>query len=212
MNKLTPKRNKESFSMATAFPTDLNSDRRLIVLVPANSDYMTVARQTWELANTAGMNVRFIGLCKDAMQEPGLRRELIAMSAFVQGGRVATDIKVEIGTNWMNTLEIDYRSGDLAVCFAEQDDGILQGSITRMLKTNMNIPVHSRLVLSQKKFNSNLLTQLILWSGFIGIIIGFFVLQVKIAQLPEDWFQSVLFILSFTSEIWLIWIWNSLFS
>jgi hypothetical protein len=66
--------------------------------------------------------------------------------------------------------------------------------------------------LFQKKFKTIWLTQLILWLGFVAIIIGFGILQVKIAQLPEDWFQSFLFILSIMPEFWLIWIWSNHFS
>ncbi|HEX2997577.1 MAG TPA: hypothetical protein VHP14_22330 [Anaerolineales bacterium] len=51
------------------YPTDsqkdLESGHHLIVLVPANIDFNNAAQRIWTLAQTGGMQIRLIGLCKD---------------------------------------------------------------------------------------------------------------------------------------------------
>src|SRR5512144_3207018 len=68
--------------------TALEAARRLIVLVPAEANYATVAKRVWELANALECQVLFLSLCTDAAQESSLRRQLITMSAMVQDGKV----------------------------------------------------------------------------------------------------------------------------
>ncbi len=63
--------------------TSLEPARRLIVLIPADSDYQAATRRIWELANAMGSRVQFLGLCRDAAQEPNLRRGLVTMSALL---------------------------------------------------------------------------------------------------------------------------------
>jgi len=47
------------------------------------------------------------------------------------------------------------------------------------------------------------------WAGFLGIMIGFFVLQINIVQVSKGGLQSILLILSIIPEFWLIWVLNS---
>src|SRR5688572_6714012 len=100
-------------------------ERRLVVLVPADSDYTTATRRIWELAVATGSSVLLLSLCKDRAEEPSLRRQLVTMSALVRDGRISTEANVEIGTNWLHFVKANYQAGDMIVCFAEQRAGLL---------------------------------------------------------------------------------------
>lgn len=200
---------------STSYPASLSGykpARRLIVLVPdLESDYIPATRRIWELANAQGANVQFLGLCKGTRQELNLRRVLATMSAMVKDDKVSTEAKVEIGTSWMDVVKRNYQMGDMIVCFAEQSAGLLHRPLNQILESNLNFPVYILSSLYPQKTKSNWLSPVMLWSGAIGIIISFCILQVKIDQLPKDWFQNALLIFSIIPEFWLIWVWNSLF-
>src|SRR6187549_3211163 len=100
MNILDTNLQNQSFATVTAPLVDMVPAHRFLVLLPTEADYSTVAQRIWELAHDAGASVEFLGLCRDAAEEPGLRRRLITLAALVYDGRIATDIKVETGTNW----------------------------------------------------------------------------------------------------------------
>jgi len=213
MNKLDSKHQQQSFEISTASHSDMEPIGRLIVLVPADSDYATATRRIWELAIATGRRVQFIGLCKDAAQEPSLRRELVTMSALVQDGSVSAEVKVEIGTNWVSVAKRNYQTGDMIVCFAEQRAGLLQRPLSQILNSELDAPVYIITGLyHQKRLSWNWISQTLAWSGFIGIMIGFFWLQVEIDQLASGFANITLLILSIPAEIWLIWVWNNLFS
>jgi hypothetical protein len=188
---------------------------RLIVLVPdMESDYIPAVRKIWELANAQHARIQFLGLCKDTAKKPGLHRQLItmsALSALVGGDEISTEAKVEIGMNWVDVVKRNSQTGDMIVCFEEQRAGLLRRPLSRILKASLNFPVHILSGLYPQKSKSNWLSQVMVWSGSIGIVICFAILQVKIVQLPKDWFQNVLFIFSIIPEFWLILVWNNLF-
>jgi hypothetical protein len=186
---------------------------RLIVLVPELEwDYIPAIHRIWELANAQHARVLLISLCKDPGQELSLRRALVTFCALVQSGKIPVETNVEIGTNWVDVIKRNYRTDDMIVCFAEQRAGFLHKPLSQILESNLNVPVYILSGLYPQKSNLNWLAQVTAWLGSIGIIIGFFILQVKIIQVPEGWFQNVLLILSLIPEFWLIWVWNSLFS
>jgi len=186
--------------------------RRLIALVPdMESDYIPAIRRIWELANAQHARVQFLGLCKDAAKEPSLHRQLVTMSALVGDDKVSTEAKVEIGTNWVDIVKRNSQTGDMIVCFEEQRGGLLHRPLSQILESNLNFPVYILSGLYPQKSKSNWLSQIMAWSGSIGIIIGFAILQLKIGQLPKDWFQNGLLIFSLIPELWLIWVWNRLF-
>jgi hypothetical protein len=193
--------------------TDLRPVRRLIVLVPADSDHDTATHRVWELANASEARVQFLGLCKDAAQEPGLRRRLATVASLLQDGKIAAEAKVEIGTNWVDIVKRNCQSGDVVVCSAEQRAGLLNRPLSQILQSSLDIPIY---ILSgqqpQTLRRSNWFSQIMGWAGSIGIIIASAFLQIRITTLPPDWVQTTLLILSVIGEAWLIWGWNSLFS
>ena len=202
-----------SLDASTLLSSNPEIPRRLIVLVPTDSDYNAVTHRVWELANASGVSIQLLGLCKDAAQEPSLRRGLVTMAALVQDGKVSAEAKVEIGTSWVDAVKRNYQMGDMIACFAEQRVGLLHRPVSQILHSNLNAPIY---ILSglypQSLSQSNWLSQIIAWVGSIGIIAGSSLLQIRIISLPGDWAQITLLILSVMVEIWLIGGWNSLFS
>lgn len=188
------------------------SAHRLIVLIPADSDYTSATRRISELANASGAQVLFLGLCKDAARELSLRRELAILTALLRHARVYAEAKVEIGTNWIDVVKINFKEGDVIVCLADQRTGFFRGLLSQILESRFSASVYILSNLYPQKSKSKVLSQVIAWLGFIGIIISFGLLQAQVVQLPEGWLQSILLMLSIIPEFWLIWIWNNLFS
>ena len=182
---------------------------RLIVLAPdLKADIMPAMGRIWELANAQHAHVLLISLCKDARQEPSLRRSLITMSAMVQDGYIPAEVKVEMKTNWVDIVKRNYQPGDMIVCFAEQRAGLLHKPLSQILQSDLKIPVYILSGLYQPKPKLKLLAQVMAWLGLLGILTGFFVLQVNIVQVSKGSLQSILLILSIIPEYWLIWALN----
>ena len=187
--------------------------RRLIVLVPdADVDYAAATRRVWKLAVEMESRILFIGLCKDAADEPGLRRHLITMTAMVQDGKASAEACVEIGTSWIMTVKRNYQPGDLVVCFPEQGAGLLQKPLSQVLQSSLKMPVYFISGIFPEKPGLTWHSQVTLWAGYMGIIFAFCLLQFRIVQLPNDGVQSALLILSTLPEFWLIWVWANLFN
>jgi hypothetical protein len=206
--------NNTSLSDAsTSFTPAPMSIGRFIVLVPADSDYGVASRRIWELAVTTGRHVQLLSLCNTTVEEYSLRRQLILMSALVGDMRISTEAKVEIAANWVDAVKRNYQRGDIIVCFAEHRYGLWQKPLHEILEANLDAPVYILSGLqTQEDPSARLVSQAILWTGWIGIIAGFFVLQSRITLLPNNWAQTTLLILAVIFELWLIWVWNDRFS
>jgi hypothetical protein len=186
--------------------------RRLIVLIPPDSDATNVTRRICKLATDTNSDILLLGMCKDINQELALRRDLVTVSALIRDAKIFVEIKVEVGTNWLDAVRRNYQEGDALVCIAEQQIGIRRRPLSQILQSTLKAPLY---ILSEAKATqaqSNVISQLMIWPGFLGIITGFFVLQVKVAQLPKDWLQTLFFILLLIPEFGLLWVWNSIFS
>jgi hypothetical protein len=107
----------------------------------------------------------------------------------------------------------NYRAGDMIVCFAEQRVGLLHRPLSQILQSSLGAPVYILSSLnSENHSRSNWLSEITAWTGATCIIMGAFLLQVRIGAMPRDWAQMTLLILSVIAEAWLIGVWNSLFS
>ena len=214
MNRLDTKPQNSSSSISLVTHPVPETVRRLIVLVPdGDFDAAAATRRVWELADELGACIQFVGLCKDELQESSLRRQLVIMTAMVQDGNVSAEANVEFGNNWVNVVKPNWHEGDMIVCFAEQRAGLLHRPLSQILQSNLNIPVY---ILSglypQSSSRVNMFKLIPLWAGLLSITAGSFLLQIRIIALPRDWAQTTLLILSVIAELWLIWVWNKLFS
>jgi hypothetical protein len=198
-------------SSTTSLPGP-KSAHRLVVLMPdLEWEFMPAIHRIWDLANSQYARVLLISLCQDPSQELSLRRALIILCAMLQDGRIPVETKVEIGTNWVDVVKHNYQADDRIICFAEQRAGLLQKPLSQILESNLSVPIYVVSGIHIPMPGSSWLTQVAAWLGSIVIIAGFGVLQVKIMQVSESWFQTLLLILVVISEIWLIWVWDSRF-
>jgi hypothetical protein len=182
------------------------------VLVPAERDYLAASRRIRELARTLESNVLFLSLYTDQAQESSLRRQLITMAALVQEGNLCAEIRVELGSNWVTVVKADLHDNDMIVCFGEQRTGMLRRPLSQTLQSNLKSPVYILSDLdSQSRSRFNWRSQIMAWAGSLAIIAGFFLIQIQITTLLQDWAQTTLLTLSVVAEIWLIAAWNGLF-
>ena len=85
---------------------DLQPAPRLIVLVPEfEVDAAIVARKIRDVAKSLESRIQLLGLSKDALHEPAVRRRLVTLSALVEDSSIFVESKVEFGTNWLNALK-----------------------------------------------------------------------------------------------------------
>jgi hypothetical protein len=215
MNKL----NAHAPSFTNVPATELNASiqrvdserpRRLIVLIPPDSDCTSLTRRICRLAVEANSDIQLLGLCKDPNQELTLRRELVTVSALMRDAKVFVDMKIEVGTDWPEAIKRGYQDGDMLVCIVEQAIGFRQRPLSQILESTFKAPIYVLTDTKPTQSQSNLLSQVLAWSGLIAIIAGFFLLEMKIAQLPDDWFQTLLSVLVLIPELGLILLWNSL--
>jgi len=202
----------QPLTVSYAPQSDPKPAHRLIVPIPSpEADLNAVAHRVWELANATGVDVKFLGLCNDATQEPSLRRMLVTITAMVNDDNVYAESEVIYGKDWVAAIKSRVQPGDMVVCWYEQQTGLSQKTMGPILQRDLNVPIYLLSGLRQKEVSrSNGLTQLAAWIGFLAILIGFFFLQVKIDRLAQAW-TIVLQLLSVAVEFSLIWFWNNLF-
>ena len=197
----------------TKVPSSNLSAGRLLVLVPPDLDSGTATHRIWELAVASGKCIQLLSLCKNKGKELSLRRQLVLISALIRNNGVFTEVKVEIGADWVDAVKRNYQTGDLIVCFAEQRAGFLHEPLHQILEENLDLPI---LILGdpypEGPLRLNLLSRMSFWAGVISIITGAFFLQIRILALPREWAPTTLLILTVMAEFWLIWGWNKLFS
>jgi len=202
-----------ALTVPIASQPDPEPARRLLVLVPSpEADLTSATQRIWELANASGAQVKFLGLCNDATQEPSLRRKLVTMTAIVNDGRVSAEAEVMGGKNWVEVVKSRWQPGDTVVCFDQQRMGILQKPLSQILRSDLNIPLYILSGLEPyKNPRSNWLTGVATWIGLALIILGFFFLQARIELLTKDGTRTALLLLTVGVEFWAITFWNSLF-
>ena len=217
MNKLDV--SAPSFTNLPAVQSDVSIDtvnlersRQLIVLIPPESDCTGLTRRICRLASETNSDIQLLGLCRDPNQEMALRRELVTVAALIRDAKVFVDMKLEVGTDWLDVVTRNYQYGDMLVCIADQPIGIRRKPLSQILESTLKAPIYILSATQSSQSQSDLVSQLITWSGFLGIMIVFFILQIKITQLPDDWFQTLLSILVLIPQLGLILLWNSLFS
>ncbi len=185
---------------------------RLIVLVPPDADCAKVTRRICQLAIETKSDVQLLGLCKDPAQELALRRKLVTVSALIRDVRIYAELTIEIGTNWLDAVKRNYQDGDAIVCITDPSIGIRQRSFSQILESTFKAPIYILCETKPSQPRSSFLLAIAAWSGFLGIIAGFFILQMKIVQLSKDWTQAVILILVLIPEFGALWLWNSIFS
>ena len=202
-----------ALTVSPASFSTLQPARRLIVLVPEpEMDATFMARKIWELANTLECGIQFLGLSKDAAHEPGVRRQIVTLSAMVGSEDISVETKIAIGNDWLSVVRSNWREGDVIVCFTGQSSGLARRPLNQMLESNLNATVYVLSdIQSQEERPHSWVVNAMAWAGSIGIIIGFFWLQAKLIQFPKEWAYTALLYISLFAEAGSIYAWNSLF-
>jgi hypothetical protein len=217
MNRVGHKKRASSLAITQDHsPLDGSSSTsagRLMVLVPTDSNYGAAIQRIWQLATATNRSIYLLGLSKDMTEELCLRRQFSAMTALLGNSGISIEAKREFGTRWVDAIRKNYQMGDMIVCFAEQRDGLLHKPLRQVLQENLDAPIFILFDLYPHNVSRrNGLTTILLWLGWIGLIAGAFVLQIRIMSLPQVGAQTTLMLLSVFVEFWLLWVWNELFS
>lgn len=184
---------------------DVQLGRRLVVLVPRlDINLPAFAHRVWELANATGSHILLLGQFDEAQQESQLRRDLATLSAMLADEKITVESKISFGKDWSHLVKTNLQKADMLVHLAEHRIKFSQSEI------DAQIYILSGLV-PKKDSSSNWFSQLTSILGSLAIIIGFFMLQVRIIDLTKSWLQTLLLFISVPVGLWAIWAWNSLF-
>ena len=94
---------------------------RLIVLVsPASTDEMPLARRIWTLALKARSEVLYVALVRDADEESRARRSLALLTSITRDDRLRVSSQAIFGSSWLKVLRPLVQPGDVIVCLADQ--------------------------------------------------------------------------------------------
>jgi hypothetical protein len=197
---------------AIAETSPLPRPRRLIVLVPdIDFDVNRTARRARELSNLLDRNIQFLGICRDAADEPAIRRQLVTLSSIARDDRINTEVKVEPGLNWLEAVQTHWQPGDRIACFEGQRFGLRRRPLEDLLETRLEATVYVLPIpAAEARRRSKLAGKLLAWPGSLAIVAIFFWLQVRLTQLPQDWGHNSLLYISVIAEVGLIALWNAI--
>lgn len=189
----------------------VETTHNLIVLVSSlEADLAAMARRVWQLASASSAHIIFLGLYSNMMQQPSLRRELVTMAALVSDDKVSAEVAVLPGVDWVSAVRSLAREGDMVVCLGEQRISGSHRSLSQVLQAQLDLPLYIISGLYPEAIsNPRWISRLAAWGGSLALIAGFFILQVRIVSITQNWFQSALIMSSVALESTLIWVWNN---
>jgi len=190
---------------------NLVSARRLVVLIPnLDIDEAEIAREVWKLAFPPELAVLFLGLCPNVNEEPRVRRRLATIAALTRDTKVPVEIQLEFGRNWIRKLMSVLEAGDIVVCHAEQRTGIWRQPLELAL-ARLNVPVLTLkgFIPSMYKSSSTFLRESVFWLVTIAVLFVFFLFQIRIVRISEEWVKDTLLSLSVLIEFGLVWVLNN---
>jgi hypothetical protein len=133
------------------------------------------------------------------------------MAAAIRDRRVSAEVRAEYGSDWIQSVREVWRPGDILVCYEGEMVGIRQRPLDQVLRSTFDTPIYILPTVSDAQpARSGAISRALSWVGSIGVLVVFFLLQVRIVQWLHDWGQTALLSLSILAEIMIIWIWDSL--
>jgi hypothetical protein len=195
--------------------------RRLIVLFPASTlDDPNQAHRIWEIARSFQLSVLLLSLCTNPGEESQLRRKLVTLAAAIKDGEVGAGIMIRRSEDWVAQVREIWQPGDAIACYAGHRVGLARRPLEQVLRPILDeaqgpnsesaVYILSDARLSKESF-SRLFAQAFVWLGSLGILAGFFWIEAKLIQLPQDWGHTALLYVCLFVEVGLIWAWNSIF-
>ena len=193
---------------------DFADIRRLVILVPnADIDEVKIAREIWETAAPARLAVLFIGLCGDIVEEPHLRRKLAMLAALTRDDRISVETRLEFGRNWLRSLKPISKTGDVVICFAEQQIGLWRKPLSEALeKTGVPVWTLSGSYPMKNTFSLRPFASILFWGFSIVVLTFFFWLQAQTLRLTVEWAKNTLLYLSVFGEVGLLWLLHKILS
>jgi len=183
----------------------------LVLLLDSDMDMLATARKILEAAEAFDSRIHLLGLYTDRSQESGLRRQIAMLSALIQDANIPVELTINSDRDWLAIVKSNWREGDMLACFAGQRTSTGRTLPGLLIESNFPATVYvigGEFQAEQTKPNRR--STILAWAGFIGILLGFFWLQVKIDQALSNWLGMVMLILSVLVEAWLLWVWNGM--
>ena len=186
--------------------------RRLVVLVPDQDvDEVAFAHEIWNLAFPPGLAVLLLGLCLNPNHEPRARRRLVTVAALIREPRVAVEMQLDFGRNWMPSLRSILDRGDIVICPAGQQTGIFREPLDLALeKLGSPIITLPGLYPFTRRWIPRFIHESVFWAISGAVLFIFFWFQSRILRIPEEWAKDTLLSLSVLIELGLVWVWNYL--
>ena len=191
---------------------DLTAIQRLVVLIPnLDVDETAIARKIWDLAFPARLSVLLLGLCPSLNEESSVRRRLITIAALIREPRVPVEIRLDYGRNWIKSLKNVLEFGDVIICPANQQIGILHQPLDLAL-ANLGFPIITLFGFHPvtRRFLPHFLRESVFWIVSLAVLFVFFWFQIRISRISEEWAKDTLLSLSVLIELGLVWVWNNL--
>jgi hypothetical protein len=206
-----------SVNFANLLITDMRTApspvRRLIVLVPDHDlDESALARRVWSMAVPQRLGVLFLSIARDADHEWQLRRTLTMLAALTRDDRLVVESRMVAERDWLSVLQTEWQKGDLIVCHAGQSIrrlGRPSQRLAEVLVSRLRAPVCELTDFYAGKSRRASPLRTILKAVPLGIIGGFFEVQVLIAQSVRGGLATALMCATVVAEIGLIWAWES---
>lgn len=204
--------NTPALPVAATSGPEFDSVRRLLVVVPSREpDPVLMTSRIWEVANATGSRVQFVGLCSDPVEEPGLRRALVTMSAMLNSTPLVAEVETVVGKDWVEAIRSRWQAGDLVVCPADVRIGFSRRTLSQVLQSGLDAPLYVLTgIYPQSDLRPGWQARAAAWTGSIAILLGFFILQARLGDFAGGW-TTTLQLLSIPLEAWSIWAWNRLF-
>ncbi len=183
----------------------------IVVVTEQDREQIDSSSLIWDWAAETGSDVLLLGLLTHMDEEPSLRRHLVSLATAIRDNRISVEIRIQPGGDWIESVKALWRPRDFLVCYEGEDGGNQQGSLDQLLRSRFEAPVYLLpAVTDARERKPTLMANAVSLSGSIGVVTGFFLLQVGIVQWLHDWVQTALLSVSVMFEIALIWIWDSL--
>lgn len=184
---------------------------RLIVLVAStDADAAVAGSSILQLADRADIDL--IGVYRHRSDEPALRRLLVTISAMISEPAASVLIRTVHLGECSRLVRANWQPQDTLLCIAEQPAPRFGKAWQRLLGNDMPGPLlFVRTPEPHRVRNTGWIEQAALWLGAFAIILGFFLVQVRIAQIFFGPGATASWILSVLAEGWLLLRWNSRF-
>ena len=189
--------------------------RRLVVLVPdPDVDESELARRIWLLASPRMLKVVYVGMVQDHADESFVRQQLATLAALTRDNHTTVETQAHDDRDWLRIVRRVRQPGDQIICVAEQTTfgrGAERRSLGEALASALGAPVYllSGLPSHARPQPPRRLPRLLIdWAVPVAIIVGFFLMQVAISQLVEEWARIALLCISVLAEAGLIGLWN----